>query len=367
MMMLPTTHIKPVTSMASFVTLTARAAHPRRTTAAASPSSSSSSSTSQTANVEGANPLLLSAVEALFKFPPVFKLAAKGARKKIVDRGQLMGLDFAAEIEALKQVDWEKEMATVVDSSISTPNYYRVPFHAYPDGNLSMESALEVTVAAKSVHATVMDPAGKELDPEGDEKLRCSFSTCILRLLKEQNARPVRDIVDIGAATGLSSLALLKAFPEASVTGIDLSPHFLAAGRYLQRQREERTGKKEQLKLIHGLAEDTRLPSECVDLVSICLVCHELPESASRAIFKEAARILRPGGALAVMEMNPESKVFQKVMQNPIPYTIFKSTEPWLLEYVGMDMTKAMMDAGFVEPKQLENSPRHKSVVAIKK
>ena len=329
--------------------------------------SAASSPSSQTANVEGANLLLLSAVEALFKFPPVFNLAAKGARKKIVDRGQLMGLDFAAEIEALKQVDWKKEMEDVVDSTVITPEYYKVPFHAYPNGNLSMDSALEVTVAAKSVHATVMDPAGKELDPQGDEKLRSSYSTCILQLLEEQNARPVEDIVDLGAATGLSSLALLEAFPEATVTGIDLSPHFLAAGRYLQRQREASSGKKEQLTLIHGLAEDTRLPSESIDLVSMCLVCHELPESASRAIFKEAARILRPGGALCVMEMNPASQIFQKVMQNPIPYTIFKSTEPYLLEYVNMDMKKAMMDAGFMEPRQLENSPRHKSVVSIKK
>ena len=67
------------------------------------------------------------------------------------------------------------------------------------------------------------------------------------------------------------------------------------------------------------------------------------------------------------MEMNPASQIFQKVMQNPIPYTIFKSTEPWLLEYVNLDMKAAMMDAGLMDPMQLENSPRHKSVVAIKK
>lgn len=39
------------------------------------------------------------------------------------------------------------------------------------------------------------------------------------QLLEEGGARPVRDILDVGAATGLSSLALLKAFPDAEVTG----------------------------------------------------------------------------------------------------------------------------------------------------
>ncbi len=33
-------------------------------------------------------------------------------------------------------------------------------------GNLSWQAAWETTLAAKSVHATVMDPAGKTLDPE---------------------------------------------------------------------------------------------------------------------------------------------------------------------------------------------------------
>ena len=211
-----------------------------------------------------------------------------------------------------------------------------------------------------------MDPEGKELDPKGDERLRSGYSHCMKQLLEQGGARPVQEILDIGAATGLSSLALLKGFPESSVIGIDLSPHFLAAGKYLQRQREAASGIKERLTLVHGLAEDTKFPEESFDLVSICLVCHELPEFASRAIFKEAYRVLRPGGALAIMEMNPASKIFQRVMQNPIPYTVFKSTEPYLLDYVNMDMHKAMADAGFKVPNQLGNSPRHRSVVAIK-
>ena len=40
--------------------------------------------------------------------------------------------------------------------------------------------------------------------------------------------------------------------------------------------------------------------------------------------------------------------------------------EPWLLEYLSLDMPGAMTAAGFLPPRQLENSPRHKTVVAVK-
>lgn len=44
----------------------------------------------------------------------------------------------------------------------------------------------------------------------------------------------------MGCATGLSSLALLRSFPGAHVTGVDLSPYMLAVGHHLQRKREVR-------------------------------------------------------------------------------------------------------------------------------
>ena len=137
-------------------------------------------------------------------------------------------------------------------------------------------------------------------------------------------------------------------------------------------------------------------------------VCHELPASVSQAVFREAHRLLRPGGTLAVMvserssgwgeasvrvapsavpilqrcshrhcvialllpwrqEMDPSSPAFQRVLSNPFPYVAFKSTEPWLLEYLGLDMSGAMVSAGFAPPRQANNSPKHKTVVAVKR
>lgn len=316
------------------------------------------------------NPLLIGIVETLFKFPPLFNAIAMKARKQIVDRGAKMGLNFAGEIESLKEIDWEARMLEMVDQSVKTPEYYLAPFHAYPEGNLTFDAALEVTVAAKSVHATVMSPDGNDLDPNGDAKLRASYSQCMKELLLELDARKqIREILDVGCATGLSSLELIRSFPGARVTGIDLSPHMLTVGKYLQERRnEESTSAQspEPLQFVHALAEDTKLPSESFDLISICLVCHELPEKASRAIFQEAFRLLRPHGALAIMEMNPSSSAFRKVLSNPIPYVVFKSTEPYLLEYIGMDIHGALRDAGFLISRQLENSPRHRTCVALK-
>ncbi|KAI7839394.1 hypothetical protein COHA_006795 [Chlorella ohadii] len=333
------------------------------------------------------NELLVGLVEALFKFPPFFSFAAKNARAMIVKRGEKMGMDFQAEIDALRSVDWDEELEAARDPTVAYPSYYTQPFHAYPEGNLAMEPALEMTVAARSVHSVVYDPDGKTLDPQASGAGR---QVCVFALermsdevqprfrlvfhgrpgVREQGARPVKDILDVGAATGLSSLALLQAFPGAQVTGIDLSPHMIAVGRYLQRQRNaERAAagqQPEQLRFVHGAGEDTRLPDGCMDLVSIMLVCHELPAAASQAIFKEAFRVLRPSGALAVMEMNPASPIFQRIFSNPFPYVAFKSTEPWLLEYLSLDMPGAMTAAGFLSPRQLENSPRHKTVVAVK-
>ena len=50
----------------------------------------------------------------------------------------------------------------------------------------------------------------------------------------------------------------------------------------------------------------------------------------SKTQIREAYRILRPGGALAIIEMDPTTGPFQRILSNPFAYTAFKSTEPWL-------------------------------------
>ncbi len=53
----------------------------------------------------------------------------------------------------------------------------------------------------------------------------------------QAGAREVHDAVDLGCATGLSSMHVSRALPGAQVTGCDLSPHMIAVGRHLQQRQ----------------------------------------------------------------------------------------------------------------------------------
>lgn len=118
---------------------------------------------------------------------------------------------------------------------------------------------------------------------------------------------------------------------------------------------------------MHAAGEYTWLPSGAFDLVSLSLVCHELPRSATKEIIEEAHRLLKPGGALAIMEMNPYSPLVQNMINNIFAFTAFKATEPYFDDYRTFHIESAIEKRGFSFPSQTECSPRHRTIVAIKK
>ncbi|MEM9156760.1 MAG: class I SAM-dependent methyltransferase, partial [Cyanobacteria bacterium P01_F01_bin.33] len=130
----------------------------------------------------------------------------------------------------------------------------------------------------------------------------------------------------------------------------------LAIARYRARQRQLDIAWK------HAAAEATGLPEASCDLVSLCLVCHELPSRAAEAVLREARRILRPGGHVAIMDMNPQSDIHRNMP--PYVLTLLKSTEPYLDEYFALDLPAAIASVGFEAPTVEWNSPRHRTLIA---
>lgn len=302
-----------------------------------------------TTTAVGQSPLTSRLVNGILSIKPIYALAKSRARQMMIKRAEEIGVPWRDRVAELKQHNWEQELASIQNPNISYPDYYLTSFHAYEQGNLSWEAALEVEVAAYAVHAKLWGDTGAD----GDRRLRDSYHQVLKQELPDFNPSA---IADFGCSVGMSSFALQEQYPNANITGIDLSPYFLSVAQYQGRE------KGFNIQWHHAAAEKTELASNSFDLVSAFLIFHELPQNAANAIFAEAKRLLKPGGYFCLMDMNPRSPVYEKMP--PYVFTLLKSTEPYLDEYFTLDLDQALIDAGLEAPKIISNSPRHRTVIS---
>jgi ubiquinone/menaquinone biosynthesis C-methylase UbiE len=305
-------------------------------------------------------------VNTALSISPIYHLAKRQARQMMIQRSHAIGVNWMEEVATLKARNWQSDLEAVQNPALVYPKYYVTSFHAYTEGNLGWEPALEVEVAAHAVHARIWQAGSAD----GDARLRQSYH----EVLKATIPSP-QDILDLGCSVGMSTFALQTTYPLANITGLDLSPYFLAVANYRTQQRSQGNQYGVQANFLaapatplspprwlHAPAEATNLPTASVDLVSAFLMFHELPQQAAIAIFQEARRVLRPGGHLAIMEMNPQSEIYAKMP--PYILTLLKSTEPYLDEYFALDIEAQIGQAGFEQPTITCNSPRHRTMIA---
>lgn len=115
--------------------------------------------------------------------------------------------------------------------------------------------------------------------------------------------RPAR-ILDLAAGTADFSIAAARRFPHALVTGVDLTPAMLERGR----AKVERAGLSGRIRLEEGDALALRFGDGEFDAVTCAFGFRNFPDRA--AALSEAARVMKPGGRLAVLEFfRPESRV----------------------------------------------------------
>ena len=310
-----------------------------------------------TATIKLTDRLVSQVVNGLLAIKPLARLAKHQARELIIKRAEAIGVAWRDDVKFLRSrggsealaPQWETDLAQITNPKLQYPEYYLTSFHAYDRGNMSWDAAMEVEVAAYSVHAKIFAETGKT----GDTQLRQSYHDLIV----QNFPTPPQAILDIGCSVGMSTFAMQEIYPDAQLTGVDLSPYFLAVANYRAQQKQVAP-----IEWVHAAGEDTGLPAHSYDLVSLFLICHELPQTATREIFQEAKRLLKPGGQIAIMDMNPESDIYAQMA--PYILTLLKSTEPYLDRYFTLDISQALIDAGFEAPTITPNTPRHRTVIA---
>lgn len=248
-------------------------------------------------------------------------------------------------------------LAQSTAAEVDTPGYYFARFHAYEQGNLCWQAAAEAEQATDAMALRVWPDENLSPD-QAQTRLRDAIHAAVEPLL----SGPLHQVLDLGCSVGVSTQALAAWLRQRAdrqgeapprVMGLDLSPEMLAVARV-----RDRNGAVTEWR--HGAAEHTGLPNGSVDLISVQFVCHELPQAATRDVLAEAFRVLRPGGALVMVDQDPASSVLQRL---PAPVaTLLKSTEPYIEQYFALDMPKALMAAGFEELQIAACDPRHRVI-----
>ena len=208
-------------------------------------------------------------------------------------------------------VDWQDL------SNFPYPEYYRSQnFHGIKGGYLN------------AIAPVTYDAVTRFAAPPNEVKQRENAIAAV----KHEPKR----ILDLGCGTGSSTLMLKQAYPNAEVTGLDISPYMLKMAKH--------KGKRANLAINwqQGLAEAADFRNAEFDLISIAFLFHETPVEISQAVLRECQRLLQPEGQVIILDGNQ-----QRLRHTPWLIKLFR--EPYSQVYAAGWINDWLESAGFIE------------------
>lgn len=188
-----------------------------------------------------------------------------------------------AELEAFLDAPVERPLGSLrLNPAIAIPPYYEADYHVQPGGMHREPLIGFVTAITNKVYF------GGTNDSE--EQQRLSAAAC--------PDGPWQRILDLGCGCKSAYYYKLR-WPNAEVHGIDLSAPLL---KYAHK-RAEAMGLA--IHFSQQNCERTDFPDNSFDLVSSCILFHEIPDEAAWNTVQEAFRILRPGGWFVINDAPP--------------------------------------------------------------
>jgi arsenite methyltransferase len=152
-------------------------------------------------------------------------------------------------------------------------------------------------------------------------------------------------VLDLGSGAGFDCfLAASRVGPQGKVIGVDMTPEMLDKAR-----ENIRKGHYENIEFRLGEIENLPVANNTVDvIISNCVI--NLSQDKPK-VFKEAFRVLKPGGRLMVSDI---------VLLGELPQSIRNSVEAYVGCIAGASMKgdylEAIGEAGFVEVKVLDET-----------
>jgi ubiquinone/menaquinone biosynthesis C-methylase UbiE len=163
----------------------------------------------------------------------------------------------------------------------------------------------------------------------------------------------VRRILDLGCAVGHSTTALKDDFPEAEVHAIDVGAPML---RYAH-ARAQHLGRA--VHFSQQNAECTSFPAGHFDLVVSAVTLHETSLAATRNIFRECHRLLRPGGVMAHIEVPARYDQLGLWEQVRADFEAHYNNEPFMAGVARTDFAALAVEAGFARDQVMSGFRRY--------
>jgi SAM-dependent methyltransferase len=146
--------------------------------------------------------------------------------------------------------------------------------------------------------------------PEGaDLGLGCGAPIGLLEL------KPGETVLDLGSGAGIDAfLAAREVGPQGRVIGVDMTPQMLERAR----KNAASTG-HDNVEFREGRLEALPVEDASIDAITSNCVINLVPDKA--AVFREVARVLKPGGRMVVADI---------VLDAPLPEAVAQDIAAWV-------------------------------------
>ncbi|MFT7518486.1 MAG: ubiquinone/menaquinone biosynthesis C-methylase UbiE [Kiritimatiellia bacterium] len=167
----------------------------------------------------------------------------------------------------------------------------------------------------------------------------------VVRTLAADGHTPPTHVLDLGVGPGVSAFAVHDVFPGCHCTGVDIS------GRMLQRAGVLAEKEAGSVDLVLANAEELPFEDDSFDALLAHSFFYLLPDSPK--VFREAARVLRSGARLALLEPRDGGSLSRLLAVNPTRLRFMMSMAGWRVasrnfgRWKGPDLIGALEDAGF--------------------